>query len=59
MVRFPITGDMTTDFVLIVFAVIAGVALALKAEKKWGWLLVLLAFAWAFFMVKSRGWLDR
>jgi hypothetical protein len=55
MQHLPITGDVTYDFVLIVLVVIAGVFMALRADNKWGWALVLLAFLWGFLMLRVMG----
>lgn len=49
--NFPITGDRTFDFALVVILVIIGVGLAVKADQWWGWLLVAFAGYWGYQLV--------
>ncbi len=46
--KFPLTGDRLTDITIAVVFLIIGAAVALKADKKWGWVFVGLALFWAY-----------
>jgi hypothetical protein len=57
MPKFPITGDTLYDLVIAVLVLIAGVGIAIKGERNWGWLVVALAGAWAFMVFKAKGFI--
>ncbi|HOE98035.1 MAG TPA: hypothetical protein PLS90_16940 [Candidatus Sumerlaeota bacterium] len=50
--RIPVTGDMLYDFVLVVILIVVGMGLALKADKWWGYILVVVAGFWALQLVR-------
>jgi len=51
----PITSSPLYDFVLIVILIIIGFAVAFKAGKAWGYVLIVVAAVWAFQIVRSWG----
>ena len=51
--NIPVTGSVLYDCVLIVIVLIIGTALALKADNKFGWLIVVLSIVWAVMIMKA------
>ncbi len=53
MPKVPVTGDMLNDCVLVVAVLIIGFGLALKADKWWGYIIVVIGIAWAVQLIRG------
>jgi hypothetical protein len=51
--RIPLTGSILSDLGLVALAFVIGLAIALKADMKWGYVLVLLSVGWGWFVVRA------
>ena len=53
MPKVPVTGDLLYDCILAAAVLIIGFALGLKADKSWGYILVLVAVAWGILLIRG------